>query len=332
MESESPTLKHQRDRRRRVGRIKTVALIALCTILAGCIFVNVVLMIKVNSLQNQIDMLAEVMDTRFSASWNMPSSLPEDENTVVTVTPAVDNKNTISDDAYIDNELELVEDGVVNPALNKAQEGDHHQVYLTFDDGPSDNTDAILDILASYNVKATFFVVGKNDEESLERYKRIVEEGHTLAMHSYAHDYGKIYESEQSFIDDYKKLSKLLYDTTGVTCNLYRFPGGSSNKVSDTDISVYVEFLNTENVRYFDWNVSSGDAAAGNYSSDDIIENVMSNVVKYKESVVLMHDTAAKDKTVEALPDILEALQAMNAEVLPITDETLAVHHGKISQ
>ena len=146
MEQESSTLKQQRDRRKRVGRIKTVALIALCVILTGCIFVNVVLMIKVTSLQEQIDLLAEVVDQRCSTSWSVASD-EEDETTVVTVTPAVDNKSNVSEED-IDLSLDFEEEGVVNPARNRAEDGDKLQVYLTFDDGPSDNTDAILDILA----------------------------------------------------------------------------------------------------------------------------------------------------------------------------------------
>ncbi|MDE6608589.1 MAG: polysaccharide deacetylase family protein [Lachnospiraceae bacterium] len=72
------------------------------------------------------------------------------------------------------------------------------KVYLTFDDGPSVYTGEILDILKEYDVKATFFVVGKEGEKYEELYKRIVEEGHTLGMHSYSHKYSEIYETEQN--------------------------------------------------------------------------------------------------------------------------------------
>ena len=90
------------------------------------------------------------------------------------------------------------------------------KVYLTFDDGPSSNTNRILDILADYDVKATFFVVGKEEEEYQALYNRIVEEGHTLAMHSYSHKYNEIYQSVESFSTDLSKLQEFLYDTTGV--------------------------------------------------------------------------------------------------------------------
>ena len=75
-------------------------------------------------------------------------------------------------------------------------------VYLTFDDGPSTGTEEILTILRQYNVKATFFVVGKEDEYSMEMYEKIVEEGHTLGMHSYSHQYSTIYQSVEDFAKD----------------------------------------------------------------------------------------------------------------------------------
>lgn len=104
------------------------------------------------------------------------------------------------------------------------------RVYLTFDDGPSANTDRILDILAQYGVKATFFVVGK--EGYTDQYRRIVEDGHTLAMHSYSHRYNEVYASLDSYKADLTKLHDYLYELTGEDCRFVRFPGGSSNTVS----------------------------------------------------------------------------------------------------
>ena len=69
------------------------------------------------------------------------------------------------------------------------------KVYLTFDDGPSDHTDEILDILKKNKVRATFFVVGKETEHAKKMYRRIILEGHTLGMHSYSHNYDQIYAS-----------------------------------------------------------------------------------------------------------------------------------------
>lgn len=124
------------------------------------------------------------------------------------------------------------------------------KVYLTFDDGPSSNTDAILDILREYDVKATFFVVGKTDERSKAAYQRIVAEGHTLAMHSYSHNYSEVYASKESFINDLTSLQEYLYEVTGVWPRFYRFPGGSSNVVSQVDIQELIGWLEENGITF----------------------------------------------------------------------------------
>ena len=214
---------------------------------------------------------------------------------------------------------------------NLAGEDDVRKVYLTFDDGPSKNTDKILDILDDYSVKATFFVNGRTDKHSLKMYKRIVNEGHTIGMHSYTHKYSDVYASEKAFEKDFFRIRNLIYDTTGVKSMYYRFPGGSSNKVSNINMSDLIRFLDKEHVEYFDWNVMSGDATSNELKSSEIIENVMSDVVKYKTSVVLMHDAANKDTTVAALPELIQKLQKEGDLLLPIDQDTKLIQHVTLS-
>ena len=214
---------------------------------------------------------------------------------------------------------------VLSASLTDAD--DTLKVYLTFDDGPSNNTDEILDILDDYGVKATFFVVGKTDEESVARYQRIVNDGHTIGMHSYSHQYSDIYSSLDAFQTDMSKIQNLIYDSTGVESNLYRFPGGSSNKVSNTDMTEYIQYLNSQGITYYDWNVSCGDATSQAYTADELVENVMNDVVKYKTSVVLLHDADSKTQTVQALPKLIESLQSVGAMILPISDDTTVIQH-----
>ncbi len=200
-------------------------------------------------------------------------------------------------------------------------------VYLTFDDGPSTYTDDILDILAEYDVKATFFVCGKPDAKYTDVYKRIVSDGHTLGMHSYSHKYSEIYSSMDSYKADLDKLRIFLYETTGVWSKYYRFPGGSSNKVSKVPITELVDYLDSSEITFFDWNVSAGDDRAG-ATKDTIYANIVNNVPRFKHCIVLMHDAADKRSTVDALPEIIEAIQAMDDTVIvPITDDTLPVQH-----
>ena len=203
------------------------------------------------------------------------------------------------------------------------KDGKHH-VYLTFDDGPSVQTGKVLDILKQYKVKATFFVVGREDAKSIALYQRIVDEGHTLAMHSYSHDYAKLYVSLDSFQEDLHRLQNLLFDKTGVWCKYYRFPGVSSNTASKVSMKDLEAYLDREGIAYFDWNVYGGDGI----SAEVIVKNVTANVDKYKESVILLHDAADKRATVSALPGIIEYLQSQkDTEILPITEKSCPLIH-----
>ena len=126
-------------------------------------------------------------------------------------------------------------------------------------------TNDILDILDSYNVKATFFVVGKEGTNAEEALQRIVDEGHTLGMHSYSHKYKELYESMDSFTQDFVRIRDYIYQATGVESVCYRFPGGSSNTVSEIDMHDFIDYLDSQGVEYYDWNVSSGDGGSMKY-------------------------------------------------------------------
>lgn len=205
-----------------------------------------------------------------------------------------------------------------------------HRVYLTFDDGPSRYTQDILDILDAYDVKATFFVVGRDDEASLETLQEIVDRGHTLGMHSYSHRYADIYASVDAFVEDVTRLHDLLERETGVDCCFYRFPGGSSNTVSSVDMQELIGWLDENGIIYFDWNISSGDAVSTPLSVEELVRNCVTDVEGYETSVILLHDLAEKRTTVEALPQIIEMILAMDdTELLPITEETTPIQHIK---
>ena len=110
----------------------------------------------------------------------------------------------------------------------------------------------------------------------------------------------------------------------------YRFPGGSSNKVSNLDMSEFISYLNQQGVTYFDWNVSSGDATSQAYTTDELIQNVMGDVTKYKTSVVLLHDATSKTTTADSLAALIEQLQSARAEILPIDEDTTPIQHVRI--
>lgn len=299
-------MKKEINRSQRVKRLKkiilwTIALAILIPVI-GCILLSV----RVFQLKKQVAVLTE----------QLPTEEMQEEASGVYETTKVE-------ESVRDTETKAEEPAKINPVKSSGK-----KVYLTFDDGPSSNTDQILDILKDYDVKATFFVVGKTDERSVKAYQRIVEEGHTLAMHSYSHRYDEIYESKEAFARDLNSLQEYLYETTGVWPRIYRFPGGSSNTVSKVDMQELIEYLTDIGITYFDWNVASGDAVSRTLPAETIVNNCLSGIEKQKESVILMHDASNKGTTIEALPQIIEAIQEQgDAELLPITDETVPVQH-----
>ncbi len=313
-EKDSAALRDQRQRRKRVARIRNGIIFTIIAWMLISIILIVTLLVKVSLLEKRLNQFT--IDSTYSQTGEVSDT----------------GMGESVGDTQMDYDTESMEDGEkvplvanVDDSFNLAQEGDTLKVYLTFEDGPSENTEAILDILDQYQVKATFFVVGKTDEESQALYKRIVEDGHTLGMHSYSNKYSTIYESKEAFESDFTQLRDYLYELTGVESHYYRFPGGSSNQISNVDMAEFIQYLDSQNVVYYDWNVSSGDATSQAYSSEDIVANVTSNVVKYKTSVVLLHDADDKSTTVEALAPLIEALQAMNAQILPIDEDTTVI-------
>ena len=212
--------------------------------------------------------------------------------------------------------------------------GEKKKVYITFDDGPSIYTGQILDTLKKYGAKATFFVCGTGDEDEALRpyYKRIVEEGHVIGMHSYSHVYSDLYYSAESFEYDLDKIRNLIYNETGVATSFYRFPGGSGNTVSAHEMSVYIPLLYAGGIEYYDWNVYPGDASGGNHSSDEIVANTLKGVDKVDTAVIVLHDTGAKKSTVEALPEILEGLRERDCEILPFDDSTPVIHQYEMTE
>ena len=214
----------------------------------------------------------------------------------------------------------------VNPGSGK--DLSQKTIYLTFDDGPSPRTPEVLKILRDNGVKATFFVTARSKNSS-HYMKDIVAEGHTIALHTYTHDYAKVYASEEAYFADLQQISDLVYNETGVRTNLIRFPGGSSNTVSRKYCSGIMTRL-TQQVAdkgyvYFDWNITSGDADKGGSSAQKIINNCR-KVPSSNAVIVLMHDSVEKRTTVEALPEVIAYYKAAGCKFAAITESTSPAH------
>ena len=212
--------------------------------------------------------------------------------------------------------------------IGTLQQSNEKIVYLTFDDGPSENTQKILDILDEYKAKATFFVTGHNQKKN-DMLRIAHEKGHAVGLHTYTHDYASVYESEQAYFDDLQKISNMVEKVTGEKSRLIRFPGGSSNTISRKYAPGLMTKLTREvqekGYQYFDWNCDSTDASGNNVPVDKLIGNATSSQAKHIN--ILMHDTDAKDTTVEALPKIIEHYRKQGYAFRALTVDSYAPHH-----
>ncbi len=180
---------------------------------------------------------------------------------------------------------------VVPAALPEIAEPEEKTIYLTFDDGPGPYTGRLLDVLADCGVQASFFVTC-NSPDDLDMVGRAAREGHTVCVHSASHDYGAIYASEEAFYRDFEACEDMILAQTGSYTRLFRFPGGSSNTVSRFNrgvMSRLAENMSAMGYRYFDWNVSSGDAG-GTTTAEGVYQNIVSGCAGKQVCVVLQHD------------------------------------------
>ncbi len=192
------------------------------------------------------------------------------------------------------------------PVLNtiEADANAEKTVYFTFDDGPSEVTEEVLDVLLEEGIKATFFVIGPSGDRTDERISRIFSEGHSIGLHTMSHNYDFIYSSAENFIDDLEREKEWIYYVTGEECNIFRFPGGSNNYVAEKWLMDEVKLKAEERgFIWYDWNADSEDSLGEMLSPEEIAENVLdSDAVKNGEDViVLMHDSSTRKSAPEAL-------------------------------
>lgn len=300
-------------RRRRVQRLKKLIMLSVLVWMILPTGLCIVLFGKIGALNRQMEetqgylqQMTEDID-RQAQQIQQAQTAPTGSKDILVMAP----------------EGERVEDAAAEPEAA-------HKVYLTFDDGPSKYTEEILDILDAYDVKATFFVLGKENDYSIEMLQEIANRGHTIGMHSYTHKYADVYRSVEDFAADFYQIYSYILENTGIQSACYRFPGGSSNTISDIDMHEFADFLAQREIEFYDWNVSSGDGGSVLLDVDTLVQNSTSSISRYGTSIILMHDAASRPTTVEALPRIIENILAMeDTVILPITEETTPIHHIK---
>lgn len=204
---------------------------------------------------------------------------------------------------------------------------DDKVIYLTFDDGPGQYTEHLLDILKTYNVKATFFVTAMY-EPYLDLLTREAAEGHSIGVHSYSHVYKKIYASAAAYWADFDLMQEIIKEKTGSETMIMRFPGGSSNTVSMFNPGIMTTLskqMDEKGVAFFDWNVLSGDAGETT-RSEKVVSNCKEGVSRFKQSVVLCHDV--KSFTVDAMETFIPWALENGYTFLPLSPDSFTAHHG----
>ena len=272
------------------------------------------------TVQNTINQ--NIIDANTVSQNNVP---PENvvQNNAEQNTITTNNQNESQNKNEVNNTVQ--NNGTEPKTSTDNKKSNNGVIWLTFDDGPSANiTPKILDILKKENIKATFFVINySNSNEHL--LKREVAEGHTIGIHGYSHEYSKIYKSKETFMSNVYTLQDRIYKSTGVKSMYTRFPGGSSNTVSRKYCKGIMTELTKEMLakgfKYYDWNISSGDAG-GAKNAKDVYKNVTKNLSKKRGNMVLMHDFGANKKGLEALPKIIEYAKKEGYTFAPIDDNT----------
>lgn len=195
-------------------------------------------------------------------------------------------------------------------------------VYLTFDCAPSVNTQRILDILDEYGIKATFFLMGTDDPQGLEVMKQVAARGHSVGLYSYSGSYLEVYDSVSAYLADFEKIYNLVYETTGVRAEIFRFPGGSVNTYNGNIYRELIAEMLRRNFVFFDWNHSG---IASGSTAEEIKNNIFTTVQDKDRAILSLSDTAGSEAVADALPDIISGLrdrgysfQPLIANVMPV--------------
>ncbi len=212
------------------------------------------------------------------------------------------------------------------PALDKARENLRHKsgklfktAWLTFDDGPSAKvTPQVLDVLDEYNVKATFFILGKEAARRPETLRRIVDSGHVVGNHSWTHEVKNLYRSPEGFFEEIEKTKAFLEKFTHDKVLLVRAPYGPWGNFKAGHYSGMTE----RGLRLVNWNADSGDSKSLSVKAPEIVDEVRRYADRNTELVVLMHDSATKAETAKALPEIIEMLREKGFDILPLDMHT----------
>lgn len=183
-------------------------------------------------------------------------------------------------------------------------------IALTFDDGPwPRTTDQVLDILAEEDIKATFFWVGQAIKDNPKIAQRVVNEGHSIANHTWNHRYHTVGPAEAA--QEIGTTAQIMQEVTGASTKLFRPPGGYLN-------NGLADYAKSQGYTVVMWSVSSSDTDS-TLDARDYANNVLSEAKP--GGIVLLHDGGGdRTKTVAALPVIIRNLKAQGYRFVTVPE------------
>ena len=258
--------------------------------------------------------------------YNLKQQIFSEESTILELNDNIAKLQSDSDDILAENErlYNLIESEDTNKNIENYFE---KVAYLTFDDGPSYLTTRVLNLLDEYNIKATFFVIYTRYGDTYGLYKEIVDRGHAIGNHTYSHTSANDNPWED-FWEDFYKMEDYIYEKTGVRPKILRFPGGSTNGWNEDEEAIAnIDKLHAMGYEYFDWNVTVGDGM-NKPTAKEVFNAVVSRTYggRLQTVVILMHDRKGNEATIDALPSIIQYLDAHGYTFLPLNEDSSAPH------
>ena len=217
--------------------------------------------------------------------------------------------------------VELEEDVLDFVIEDNCDQGEHRKVaYITFDDGPSIYTEKLLDVLNAYEVPGIFFVLGSHFDQipnADDVLNRIIDDGHYIALHTMTHSKNALYWSEKSpttFTKEMFELKSEIEARTGHVTNLCRAPYGKKGHFK----AAHYKAVRDAGLYCIDWHIDSKDWAKRN--AEEIYDQVVVELARYKDNseiVLLFHEY---QRTVDAMPRIIELLQDLGYTFEPYVE------------
>lgn len=269
-------------------------IIAILGIIAGIIFAVI----------NKEQILSKINNTDDSRLASEKENNSQNEKNNIALTQTEEEKV----------EKRLLPQAISNPQqkVDAIYDSNKKIAFLTFDDGPSEVTKELLDVLEEENVKVTFFVLGRYVQNNPEIVKKAYDAGHYIANHGYTHNYASIYKSTLDLYKDYLKGEQAIKEVLGNEYNsyLFRFPGGSVGGKYHQVKQNAAKYLNEKGIAHIDWNALTSDSAGAKTVESEIQEFEKTRKPLGKPLVILQHDMGTKNLTPEVTKKVIQTLKA----------------------